>query len=214
MKQWQRELRVEIRRIERDITNLRKENEKLQKDVQALVNRGDTGSAQCVATQLVRGREAVERLEKTKLSMTSAFMALTTQMGTAQNVGALKRSTSAMHHMNGAIRGHEMPKVVKCMQQEMDSHHMTHEVVDDAFQNFHLDDHEMFLRDYEVAKAAGGAQLRMDFIGGSHATSFMSRINRLDNASCQPSFGQWLGTSKDENWDDNDASLMDRINNL
>merc|ERR1740138_589081 len=92
--------------------------------------------------------------------MTSAYMALTMQMATAQSVGALKRSTCAMHHMNGAIRGHEMSGVVRCMQKEMDSVQMTHEVVDDAFQHFRNEEDEIFLRDLEIAKAAGGAELR------------------------------------------------------
>ena len=39
------------------------------------------------------------------------------------------------------------------MQKEMDSVQMAHDVVDDAFQNFHNEEDEAFLRDCEIAKA-------------------------------------------------------------
>jgi hypothetical protein len=153
--------------------------------------------------------------------MTSAYMALTTQVATAQGVGALKRSTCAMHHMNGAIRGHEMSGVVKCMQKEMDSVQMTHEAVDDAFQNLHNDD-EVFLRDYEIAKALRGAQSRMGIMGND--ASLMARIGHLDSGLVSatsalahgPLGPSSYGSPKNsqEDWDDDVASLMDRINNL
>eukprot|EP00438_Fugacium_kawagutii_P014890 Skav226510 [mRNA] locus=scaffold1773:45156:49147:- [translate_table: standard] len=100
-REWQRQIRGESRRIDRDVSRMRQEEEKLKKEIKTMAEKGQAASVKTLARQVVRSRKAVARLERrTKCSMSAVNLHLTTAVASMSTASALKMSSGVMKEMN------------------------------------------------------------------------------------------------------------------
>merc|ERR1712216_637967 len=77
-REWQRSIRTENRQLERDIERIRREEAKLKREIQSMASKGQLQSVQMLAKQVVKARNSVSRLERTKCSMNALQLHLST----------------------------------------------------------------------------------------------------------------------------------------
>lgn len=79
-KEWKRNLQKEMRRLDRDILNIKREEDKAVKEVKALIKKNQHSAAKILAKQVVQTRRTTERLFTTKAQMNSVCNNLQTSM--------------------------------------------------------------------------------------------------------------------------------------
>eukprot|EP00933_Yihiella_yeosuensis_P046220 TRINITY_DN41711_c0_g1_i1.p1 TRINITY_DN41711_c0_g1~~TRINITY_DN41711_c0_g1_i1.p1 ORF type:complete len:216 (+),score=54.00 TRINITY_DN41711_c0_g1_i1:66-713(+) len=145
---WQRQIRGEQRRLDRDINKMRQEEEKLKKEVQAMATKGQVASVKTLARQIVRSRNAVKHLERTKASMSAVNLHLTTAIASMSTASALKMSASVMTEMNRLMNVPELAQTMEAMRTEMARAEIADETMAECFEQ---SDEEAEI-DTEVAK--------------------------------------------------------------
>mmetsp|Transcript_55042 Transcript_55042/g.128768 ORF Transcript_55042/g.128768 Transcript_55042/m.128768 type:complete len:215 (-) Transcript_55042:78-722(-) len=147
-REWQREIRSQTRRLDRDIDKVRQEETKLKKEISTMAAKGQNTSVQTLARQVVRSRHSIARLERTKASLASVNLHLTTAVASMSTASSLKMSAAVMKDMNKLMDIPELQKTMEEMRQEMARAEITDEMMDEGFQE---DDDETEI-DAEVAK--------------------------------------------------------------
>jgi charged multivesicular body protein 3 len=133
-REWQRQLRGEARRLDRDIARLRQEEAKLKKEITSMAAKGQPQSVQALAKQVVRSRKAVTRLERTKCSMNAVSLHLTTGIASMSTASSLKMSAKVMTEMNRLMNVPELAKTMEEMRQEMARAEIMDEVMEETFE--------------------------------------------------------------------------------
>merc|ERR1740130_1762662 len=135
-----------------------------------MAKKGQTASVRTLATQVVRSRQSASRLERTKVSLNSVNLHLTTAMATMSTASSLKMSSAVMKQMNGLMKVPEIAQTKEAMRREMAKAEITDELIEDAFEE--SDDEEEV--DSEVAKVMDEMGLDraalMDSAGGIDIT--------------------------------------------
>ncbi|CAE7209265.1 CHMP3, partial [Symbiodinium pilosum] len=133
-REWQRQIRGESRRIDRDISRMRQEEEKLKKEIKTMAEKGQAASVKTLARQVVRSRAAVARLERTKCSMSAVNLHLTTAVASMSTASALKMSSGVMKEMNRLMNVPELQRTMEDMRQEMMRAEIADEMMEEGFQ--------------------------------------------------------------------------------
>lgn len=129
-REWQRQIRTETRRIDRDIQRVQQEESRLKTEIKAMAKKGHDQGVRTLAKQVVRSRKSVQMLERTKCSMTAMSLQLTTAITSFSTAGSLKLSASMMKEMNKLANIPEMQKTMEEMRTEM----ARAEIADDIMQ--------------------------------------------------------------------------------
>merc|ERR1719461_648799 len=129
-REWQRQIRTETRRIDRDIERVRQEESRLKTEIKAMAKKGQEQSVRTLAKQMVRSRKSVQMLERTKASMTAMSLQLTTAITSFSTAGSLKLSAQMMKEMNKLANIPEMQRTMEEMRSEM----ARAEIADDIMQ--------------------------------------------------------------------------------
>merc|ERR1719245_1501770 len=118
-REWQRQIRTEIRRIDRDIERVRQEESRLKTEIKTMARKGQEQGVRTLANQVVRSRKSVQMLERTKASMTAMSLQLTTAIASFSAAGSLKLSAQMMKEMNKLANIPEMQRTMEEMRSEM-----------------------------------------------------------------------------------------------
>jgi len=132
---WQGQLKQEIRQLDREVANLRREEQKLQRDMKSFANKGQTVQVQAAARNIVRLRKSVEKVEKTKSSMTAMSYHVTSQAASMSAACAVRASTAMMKEANQVLNVQEMQQTIHDMQAEMAKAQMAEELIEDALED-------------------------------------------------------------------------------
>jgi len=147
-REWQRQIKGETRRLDRDIQKIRQEEAKLKKEITAMANKGQVQSVRTLAKQVVRSKKSITRLERTKCSMTAVNLHLTTAIASMSTASSLKMSAGVMKEMNRLMNVPELHQTMEAMRQEMARAEITDEIMEEGFEE---SDDEVEI-DTEVAK--------------------------------------------------------------
>lgn len=79
-KEWKRKLAKEMRLIDREISNIKREEDKAMKECKALVKANRVQAAKILAKQVAQTRKAVERMYVTKAQLNSVSNNLQTSV--------------------------------------------------------------------------------------------------------------------------------------
>jgi hypothetical protein len=79
-KQWKRNLQKEMRHLDRDILNIKREEDKAAKEVKSLVKKNQVQAARILAKQIAQTRRTTERLFTAKAQMNSVCNNLQTSV--------------------------------------------------------------------------------------------------------------------------------------
>lgn len=133
-REWQRQIRTENRQLDRDIERIRREEAKLKNEIAAMASRGQAQSVKTLAKQVVKSRQSVARLERTKCSMTALQLHLTTAIASASSAGALMMSADMVKEMNRLTCVPELHHTMAEMQVEMGRASAADELMEEAFE--------------------------------------------------------------------------------
>lgn len=130
IRQWRREIEREERRLERKLRELGQEENKWNREISALVGRGQKLAAKSLARQLVRLRSAADRLKQTKHKMIAVQERLAKEEHSA--VSALQQvDQSLLQDIIEFIAIPELPKIAGKVCREMSRAELTAEAVDE-----------------------------------------------------------------------------------
>mmetsp|Transcript_83564 Transcript_83564/g.231741 ORF Transcript_83564/g.231741 Transcript_83564/m.231741 type:complete len:217 (-) Transcript_83564:88-738(-) len=133
-REWQRQIRSETRRLDRDINRIRQEEAKLKKEITAMANKGQVQSVRTLAKQVVRSKKSVTRLERTKCSMAAVNLHLTTAIASMSTASSLKMSAGVMKEMNRLMNVPELSQIMEDMRKEMARAEITDEIMEEGFE--------------------------------------------------------------------------------
>lgn len=118
-KEWQWQLKTEMKHLDKEIQKIQADENKLRKEINAQAEKGNVETVQMLAKQIVRSRKAVQRLEKTKVTMHGVCLQLTTSIATMSTSASLKLSADVMRSMNAIAGVPETSKIMEQMRAEM-----------------------------------------------------------------------------------------------
>lgn len=133
-REWQRQIRSETRRIDRDIQKVRQEENRLKREITAMAKRGQEEGVKTLAKQVVRSRKSVAMLERTKCSMTAMNLQLTTAIASFSTASSLKMSTSMMQAMNQLTNVPELQRTMEEMRTELARAEVAEEIMQEGLE--------------------------------------------------------------------------------
>lgn len=75
-KEWKRNLQKEMRKIDRDIANIKREEDRASKECKKLAKAGQLSAAKILAREIVSTRRTIDRMHTTKTMLNSVSMNL------------------------------------------------------------------------------------------------------------------------------------------
>ncbi|KAJ9527375.1 hypothetical protein QJQ45_025644 [Haematococcus lacustris] len=142
VRKWQATLRQEQRALDRQVREIKVEENKVKKSIKEAAKRGDLVTAKTLAKEVIHSRHAVSRLVTNKAQLMSIGNALTTQMAMVRVTATLSKSTEVMQAVTAAMRMPEMQKTMMEMSREMMKAGLIDEMMSDAVDGA-LDDAEL-----------------------------------------------------------------------
>ena len=118
-REWNRNIRREIRRIERDVDGMNRSDKTTAAEIKKLAEKKEIGAVQILAKELVRLRNTKDRMLMTKTQLNSVSNQLTQQMAVAKLGSVFATSAELMSAMNHLVNVPEITETMTKMSQEM-----------------------------------------------------------------------------------------------
>lgn len=134
VRKWQGVLRSEMRGMDRQVTDIQREQKKTEKAIRDCMKRNDVASAKILARELVRARRTVGRLHQNKAQMNSVSLHLRENLAMHRAAGHLQKSGEVMKLMNNLIKLPEIGKTMQDMAKEMMKAGVMEEMVNDVME--------------------------------------------------------------------------------
>lgn len=131
-KQWKRNLQREINHMTRDITNLKRAEEKALKECKKLAQGGNLKAAKIMAREIVNTRKQIDRMYAANAQLNSVQMMLQTSISMLKMQGIMGKSVEIMHTMNQLINLPELKATMSSMAREMERAGLIDELVGDT----------------------------------------------------------------------------------
>lgn len=131
LRNWQRQLRSEGRKLDRQINEITREQKKVEKEIKQAARRNDMQSAKILAKEFVSSQKTVARLHENKAELQAVSMHLGEQVATARVLGSLQSSTEVMEAMGKLIKAPEVGLIMQNMSKEMMKAGLISEMMDD-----------------------------------------------------------------------------------
>lgn len=131
-KEWKRNLQKEARKMDRDILNIKRQEDRAMKECQKLAKSNQLSAAKILAKEIVRTRKTIERMHVTKAQLNSVANNLQTSMSLMKLSGCMEKSTEIMGAMNKLINVGELRETMSNMAREMERTGLVDEIIGDA----------------------------------------------------------------------------------
>lgn len=138
-REWNRSINREIRKIDRDIDGMTRNEKSTVTEIKKLAAKGEVASVKILAKELVFLRKSRDRLLLSKTQMKSVSNQLTQQAAMAKLTNAFQSSAEVMKSMNAIVNVPEMHEIMMKMGREMENMGLIEKImadgVDDALGN-------------------------------------------------------------------------------
>eukprot|EP01062_Namystynia_karyoxenos_P022707 TRINITY_DN18725_c0_g2_i1.p1 TRINITY_DN18725_c0_g2~~TRINITY_DN18725_c0_g2_i1.p1 ORF type:complete len:217 (+),score=125.23 TRINITY_DN18725_c0_g2_i1:92-742(+) len=171
VKDWDKQLRAEQRKLDRQVRGIELQEAKVVKEAKAAAKKGDKEVVQILAKQIVGSKRAKKRIVIAKAQMNSISLQLKQQLAQVKIAGAMQKSAEITGKMNSLLKVQDCQEVMRALQMEMLKAGVIQETMDEAIDDALGDEDLEDEADAEVAKivdevmmatlgnkAAGGAQ--------------------------------------------------------
>ena len=118
-REWGRSIKREIRKLDRDVDDMTRNEKKTIAEVKALAAKKEFGSVKILAKELVYLRKSRDRLLLTKTQLNSVSNQLTQQMAMGKLGSAFQQSADIMASMNALVNVPEITQIMTQMGKEM-----------------------------------------------------------------------------------------------
>jgi len=166
VREWTNELKKEQRSIQRDLTNLQREEAKHKAEMKRLAKQPNASSSRAVrilAKSVVSGRKTQDKLQTAAAQINSVVLNLKTQAATVSVAGHMSKSTAVMSAMSKLVRLDAVSATTKNLSKEMTKMGIIDEMMTDAISTTDSDDIESEAEDevnrvlYEVTEGQFGS---------------------------------------------------------
>lgn len=137
-----RELNKSSRDIDKEIANLKKQEQLVQADIKRAMKKGDEKAARILAKQIVQMRKQQERLTMTKGNISAVNYKQSTVGATQALSSAINTSNKVMGKMNAQMDISKMGQTIQQFQKQNELVSMNEEMIDDAIDGMFGDDME------------------------------------------------------------------------
>eukprot|EP01035_Chromulina_nebulosa_P034209 gene34209-45879_t len=128
-KEWKRNLQKEVRTLDRDIANIRRQEDKAMKECRALVKANRASAAKILAKEVANTRKTIMRMHVAKAQLNSVSMTLQTSIAMLKMQGCLSKSTEIMTAMNKLVNVKEIRETMQTMAREMEKSGLVDEII-------------------------------------------------------------------------------------
>jgi division protein CdvB (Snf7/Vps24/ESCRT-III family) len=136
-KEWQWEIKSEVKNLDKEIGKIDKEIQKLQKQAKLAGEKSQNAGAKSIvqnyAKQIVRSRQAIQRLEKAKANLHTVDLQVTTMMATMSTTSSITISAGIMARMNKIANTEGISDAMRKMKDEMSKCQMAEDRMEEAF---------------------------------------------------------------------------------
>lgn len=128
-KEWKRKLQKEARAIDREITNIKRQEDRAMKECKALAKANRLPAAKILAKEIVRTRKMVERMYMAKAQLNSVSNTLQTSVSMIKMKGCIEKSAEIMGSMNKLVNVKEISETMRDMAREMERAGLVDEII-------------------------------------------------------------------------------------
>lgn len=190
-REWQWQLKMETKTLEREIKKIQVDETKLKKKIATEAKKGNTEHIQQLARSIVRSRQAVARLEKAKASMNDITLQLTTAIASISMKSAMRVSLDAMRDMNGSGHAREIETTMEQMRREMAYSSEVDNCVEEAFHEEEAEEEAAI----EVQRVLEELELdQLGLLASSGASSHIEPLSLAGSSAAQPATSALHGT--------------------
>ena len=133
-KKWQRNITKEMRALDRQMTTMSREEQKIIKELKATAKKeGMQKAVNILAKDVIRARQTRDKLLAGKTQLNSVNMSITAQISMLKVGGAMQKSTEVLHTLNEAVKIPELRETMVQMSREMEKMGFIEETLNDAF---------------------------------------------------------------------------------
>ena len=133
-KKWQRNITKEMRALDRQMTTMSREEQKIIKELKATAKKeGMQKAVNILAKDVIRARQTRDKLLAGKTQLNSVNMTITAQISMLKVGGAMQKSTDVLHTLNEAVKIPELRATMVEMSREMEKMGFIEETLNDAF---------------------------------------------------------------------------------
>ncbi|GMH41290.1 hypothetical protein BSKO_09200 [Bryopsis sp. KO-2023] len=132
VRKWQGSIRSEVRKVERQIRDIQREEKKAKASVKDAAKRGDMNSAKILARELVHTKKTITQLHTNKAHMVSMQTSLSEQLAVAKVAGTLNKSADVMKSINTLLKIPDLMRTVQELSREMTKAGLIEEMVEDV----------------------------------------------------------------------------------
>ncbi|XP_063705560.1 charged multivesicular body protein 3-like [Culicoides brevitarsis] len=133
--EWCSKLRKESYKLDRQITKIKQEEEKVKKSLKDAAAKNDKEICIILAKEIVRSRQATKKIYTSKATINSVQMQMKSQLATLRIAGALQKSTEVMHLMQNLVRLPEISQTMREMSMEMTKAGILEEMIDETMES-------------------------------------------------------------------------------
>jgi charged multivesicular body protein 3 len=131
-KEWKRKLQKESRAIDREISNIKRQEDRAMKECKALAKANRLPAAKILAKEIVHTRKMVERMYTAKAQLNSVSNTLQTSVSMIKMKGCIEKSAEIMGSMNKLVNVKEISETMRDMAREMERAGLVDEIIGDA----------------------------------------------------------------------------------
>uniref|UniRef100_A0A2K5C4V0 Charged multivesicular body protein 3 n=1 Tax=Aotus nancymaae TaxID=37293 RepID=A0A2K5C4V0_AOTNA len=139
--EWSLKIRKEMRVVDRQIRNIQREEEKVERSVKHAAKKGQKD-------EMIRSRKAVSKLYASKAHMNSVLTGMKNQLAVLRVAGSLQKSTEVMKAMQSLVKIPEIQATRRELSKEMMKTGIIEEMLEDAFES--MDDQEEMEEEAEM----------------------------------------------------------------
>jgi len=132
---WQKKLRAEARSVDRQVSDIRREELKVVMSIRACAERGDARSAVLLVKEVIASRKATSQLYENKAQMNSVSLMLSEQLAIIKTAGTLKKSSHVLKAMSKLVSYKDMRETMTVMSKEMMKSGLIEEMMSDVFED-------------------------------------------------------------------------------
>ncbi|CAI2331382.1 unnamed protein product [Caenorhabditis sp. 36 PRJEB53466] len=170
VRELQRKMRQEMRALERQITAIAREEQKVTKEIKASAKKGDKEVCLILAKSLVQSRKAINKIHMSKAQINSVIMCMQEQLATMRMAGSLQKSTEVMKSMQQLVKVPEIMKTMREMSSEMMKLGIIEEMIEETLESVEAPDLEekaaVLATDHSVSLEPLATELLGGAVGG------------------------------------------------
>ncbi|XP_050294155.1 charged multivesicular body protein 3 [Anthonomus grandis grandis] len=133
--EWNHKLRKEGYQLDRQITSIKREEEKVKRSLKEAAKKGDKDTCTILAKEIIRARKAINKIYTSKAHLNSVMLQMKNQLATLRVAGSLQKSTEVMQAMQTLIRVPEVARTMQDMSKEMMKAGIIEEMLDETFED-------------------------------------------------------------------------------